>query len=50
MRRALFILLALAALSACSSSPPRINTDEKLPASPCACGPRVYPLGVEQSA
>jgi hypothetical protein len=49
MRKVILALLALAVLSACSS-PPRINADEKLPASPCACGPRVYPNGPELSA
>jgi uncharacterized protein YceK len=50
MRKIILTLLALAALSACSSSSPRINADEKLPESPCACGPRVQPLGPELSA
>lgn len=50
MRKYILILIAAASLAACSSSPAPIKADEDLPASPCACGERVYPLGWGQPA
>jgi uncharacterized protein YcfL len=45
IRTAAFLILALAVLAGCSSDKPkRIESDEKLPTSPCACGPQVRPL------
>lgn len=45
MRKHIIILmLSTLLLAACSSSPNRIESDEKLPVSPCACGPQVKPL------
>lgn len=44
MRRLILIASLAALLAGCTSSPAKIEADEELPQSPCACGPRVYPL------
>jgi len=45
LHRLAFIILAASILAACTSSKPeRIETDQTLPVSPCACGPQVKPL------
>jgi hypothetical protein len=45
LKRILFVLITASVLAGCgSSTPERIETDEKLPTSPCACGPAVKPL------
>lgn len=50
MKKFIFLSLLALSLAACTSSPAKINADEELPQSPCACGPRVYPLGQGQPA
>lgn len=44
LKRLLLLVLACAVLAACSDKPERIETDQTLPTSPCACGPQVKPL------
>nr|WP_298689475.1 hypothetical protein [uncultured Dongia sp.] len=44
MKKLILMVVLAASLAACTSSPAKIKADEELPPSPCACGPRIYPL------